>query len=109
MTTLAERITEIAAEMGRLVPEKNAAYGNSFAVAGEFLKLLFPDGLRPSQYGDALLLVRVFDKQMRIATYKDAFGESPWRDIIGYGLLGAARDAEVRENLENGADAGGPL
>lgn len=34
-----------------------------------------------------LAIVRVFDKMMRIATDKDAFGEDPWRDIAGYAIL----------------------
>lgn len=80
---------EIATEIGELVERKNAAYGSSFAKAGEFLRLLYPDGLRPEQFTDALLLVRDFDKSMRIATDRDALGESPWADKAGYGILGA--------------------
>lgn len=82
----------IAAEIGSLVAEKNAAYGASFAKCGEFLRLLYPEGIQPAQYDDALALVRIFDKQMRVATRKDAFGESPYRDIAGYGILGAVKD-----------------
>jgi hypothetical protein len=78
----------IAKQAGELVSEKNMAYGKSFHRSGDFLKLLYPDGIKPDQYQDALALVRVFDKQMRIATAKDAFGESPWGDICGYGILG---------------------
>lgn len=85
----------IGREIGALVNEKNAAYGDSFAKCGEFLRLLYPAGIRPEQYIDALCLVRIFDKQMRIATKKDAFGESPYRDIVGYGLLGVAMDEAV--------------
>ena len=81
-----------AEEVGKLVTEKNAAYGDSFAQCGKFLRLLFPNGIHPDQYDDALALVRIFDKQMRIATRKDAFGESPYRDIAGYGLLGVVKD-----------------
>ena len=91
----------IGAEVGALVTEKNAAYGNSFAKCGEFLRLLFPAGINPDQYDDALAMVRIFDKQMRIATRKNAFGESPYRDIAGYGLLGAAKDeTEAKEGGE---------
>lgn len=82
----------MGAAIGALVTEKNAAYGDSFAKCGEFLRLLFPNGIQPEQYDDALALVRIFDKQMRIATRKDAFGESPYKDIAGYGLLGAVKD-----------------
>lgn len=80
----------IAIQIGELVEQKSAAYGSSFAKAGEFLRLLYPAGIDPHQYDDALLLVRIFDKQMRIATDRDALGESPYRDIAGYGILGAA-------------------
>ena len=92
----------IAKEIGDLVTVKNEAYGNSFAKCGEFLRLLFPTGIQPEQYDDALAMVRIFDKQMRIATRKDAFGESPYRDIAGYGLLGAAKD-EVAAPLPGSA------
>jgi len=83
---------QLGTEVGELVDEKNAAYGNSFEKCAEHLKMLYPNGIRPDQYGDALALVRIFDKEMRIATRKDAFGESPYRDIAGYGLLGAMKD-----------------
>lgn len=86
----------VGKEVGRLVTEKNQAYGDSFAKSGEFLKLLYPDGIKPEQYSDMLCLVRIFDKQKRIATKKDAFGESPYRDIVGYGILGTVMD-EIRK------------
>jgi hypothetical protein len=87
---------KIGAEIGALVTEKNKAYGDSFAKCGEFLRLLYPAGIQPEQYDDALAMVRIFDKQMRIATRKDAFGESPYRDIAGYGILGTAKDEVPR-------------
>lgn len=80
---------QVAHEIGNLVTEKNAAYGDSWRKAGEFLFLLYPNGVKPEQYTDMLLVVRAFDKLMRIATNKDALGESPWRDLGGYALLGA--------------------
>ena len=49
---------------------------------------------KPDQYTDMLAVVRIFDKLFRIATRKDAFGESPFKDIAGYGLLGALNDEE---------------
>lgn len=80
---------QLGQEIGKLVDEKNKAYGDSFHKCGEFLALLYPDGITPDQYLDALALVRIFDKQMRIASNKDAFEENPYRDIAGYGILGA--------------------
>jgi len=94
------RLREIAEEIGALTERKNAAYGNSFDKCGTFLQLLYPQGIAPEQYGDALALVRIFDKMMRIATQKGAFDESPYRDIAGYGLLGAARDERAAGAVE---------
>jgi len=88
----------VAQEIGALVEAKNRAYGSSFAKSGDFLRLLYPAGLRPDQYDDALLQVRIFDKQMRIATDRDAFGESPYRDMAGYGILGATMRATKGAN-----------
>lgn len=88
----ADDFRRIGAEVGALVAEKNAAYGDSFARSGEILRILYPNGIAPEQYADALAMVRVIDKLFRIATRKDAFCESPWRDIAGYGVLGIAKD-----------------
>jgi hypothetical protein len=85
------RFVALAREVGRLVEEKQAAYGDSFGRAGEVVRILYPEGIAPGQMDDALAVVRVVDKLFRVATDRDALGESPWRDIAGYGLLGAAR------------------
>lgn len=77
----------IASAIGELVDEKNKAYGDAFNKSGEFLKLLYPNGVKPEQYSDMLVIVRIFDKLMRIATAKDALGENPFKDIAGYGIL----------------------
>ena len=83
---------DIANEIGELVQEKNKAYGDSFAKSQQIIKILYPDGVRSAQYMDMLAITRVIDKLFRIATKKDAFGESPWRDICGYAILGIAND-----------------
>lgn len=75
-------------KIGALVDRKNKAYGNSFFKCGAFLRICYPDGIKPDQYEDALCIVRIFDKQMRIATDRTAMGESPYQDIAGYGILG---------------------
>lgn len=92
-----EKYEDLGREVGALVDEKQRAYGNSFGKAGQFLRILFPVGIQPEQYGDALALVRIFDKCMRIATDKDALGESPFKDIAGYGLLGDMEHRRERE------------
>jgi hypothetical protein len=84
---------DIGIEIGSLVDEKNAAYGSSFAESHKILSVLYPNGIKAEQYTDALAIIRVIDKLFRIANKKDAFGESPWRDIAGYALLGIANDS----------------
>lgn len=79
--------TTIGKSIGELVDHKNKAYGDSFHKSEEFLRLLFPDGIKPDQYKNVLGLIRIWDKMKRIATNEDAFGENPWRDIGGYGIL----------------------
>lgn len=78
---------ELGKEIGELVDKKNAAYGDSFNKSGNILRELYPKGIRPDQYDDAMGIVRVIDKMFRIATDKAAFGENPWQDIGGYGIL----------------------
>ena len=80
----------IAAQLGQIVTAKNLAYGNSMATSGAALRLLYPQGIRPEQMDDALLIARIWDKLQRIATDRDALGESPYMDIAGYGILGIA-------------------
>ena len=91
---------DIALEIAELVTEKNKAYGDSFGEASNILKVLYPSGIRPFQYRDALAITRVIDKLFRLANKKDAFGESPWRDICGYAILGIAND-EDEERLRS--------
>ena len=83
---------KIGQEIGLLVQEKNKAYGDSFGQACKILEVLYPGGIKPEQYRDALAITRVIDKLFRLANKKDAFGESPWKDICGYAMLGIAND-----------------
>jgi len=82
---------KIGAEIGSLVAVKQAAYGDSFGKSGEILKILYPNGISPEQFDDALCLTRIIDKLFRIATDRDALGEDPYRDIAGYCLLAIRR------------------
>lgn len=78
---------EIGGNIGALVDKKNAAYGNSIHEAGQIVRILYPRGIKPEQYDDFLALIRIIDKLFRIANQKKAFGESPFMDIAGYGIL----------------------
>lgn len=79
------------AAIGKMLNEKQAAYGDSFGKAGGIVKILYPDGIPPSKLDDALTMIRVIDKMFRIATDRDALGEDPWKDIAGYSILSVVR------------------
>lgn len=96
-----EKFLEAAIDIGKLVQEKNNAYGNSFEQAGEFLKLLFPNGIPVSSYTDMLCIVRIFDKLKRIATHKNAYNESPYKDLDGYAILGLVKDTSLELTEED--------
>lgn len=83
-------------ELGALVESKQKQYGDSAGRAGKILEIYYPNGIKPYQYDDALLMVRILDKLSRIAQRgadgKDLGGESPYKDLGGYSLLGWAKD-----------------
>lgn len=87
-----------ANEIATLVAGKQAAYGDSFGKSGGIMRILYPEGVRPEQMNDALTIVRVIDKLFRIATDKDAFGENPWKDIMGYSLLAYVKEINNNTN-----------
>ena len=91
------KFEKIATEIGKLVDEKDAAYGSSFLKSEKILKILYPNGIEPDQYKDMLAITRIIDKLFRIATKKDAFGENPFKDIAGYGILGVANGESEKE------------
>lgn len=81
----------IAAELASTVERKQAAYGDSFGKSGAIMAILYPAGVPVEHLDDALTVVRVLDKLFRIATDRDALGESPWHDVAGYALLAVRR------------------
>ena len=92
---------ETAERIGKLVAEKNVAYGSSFSQAHKILEVLYPQGIAPHQFTDALAIIRVVDKLFRIATAKDAFGESPWQDIAGYAILGVVKAEDESKHMDH--------
>jgi hypothetical protein len=83
-------------EIGKLLAEKQIAYGDSFGNAGAVMKILYPKGIAHDQMDDALTVTRILDKLFRIANKKSAFGESPYRDITGYAILAVVRDEKSK-------------
>ena len=88
--------TQEALNLAELVIRKQMAYGDSFGRSQEIIRVLYPNGISPDQYLDALAVIRVIDKLFRIANQKSAFGEDPWRDIAGYGLLSVVHSKNAR-------------
>jgi hypothetical protein len=81
---------QIGTELGALLEEKQAAYGDVFSVTPAIIELLFPNGIPVAGYKDVLTIVRILDKIGRICTAAgkgDPAGEDPWRDIAGYAML----------------------
>lgn len=78
--------------LGRLLDEKNAAYGDSMLVAPLVLAAIFPDGVAPDQYHLMLAFARIIDKMNRMASDPGYGGEDPALDLAGYGLLLSAED-----------------
>lgn len=85
----------LGASVGRLVAEKQKAYGDSFGRSGNCLREMYPDGVKPDQLDDMLVIARILDKLFRIASEPDYMGESPFRDIAGYSLLGLKKHEDV--------------
>lgn len=97
------KFEQLGTALGQLVDEKQRAYGDAAAKSGAIMRELYPAGIPPHAYDDALLIVRVLDKLSRIAQRgvdgRDLGGESPWGDIAGYGLLGKAKDERLTPRL----------
>jgi hypothetical protein len=88
---LTTNFAEIGDNVGKLVSDKQRAYGDSFGRSGECLRQMFPTGIKPEQYDDLLTIARILDKLFRIANNPNAFDENPYQDIVGYGLMGMSR------------------
>lgn len=78
-------------EIARMVTEKRLAYGDNLSSSHMFLKALYPKGIPPEAYGEALVMVRIFDKFKRRANkHLNPEGwtdqENPWIDVAGYAV-----------------------
>lgn len=79
---------DIATKIAKLVEEKQKQYGDMISSMGPVLKELYPDGVKPEQYNDLTIIVRMLDKIGRITKGNGAGNEDAWGDLIGYALLG---------------------
>lgn len=89
----AKRLRQLGLFVTTNTIDKNRKYGDAARRVTDLLYVLYPDGITPDQYPNALLLIRLLDKVVRLASYTperlDADDESPWIDVAGYGVLGA--------------------
>jgi hypothetical protein len=92
--------SDIGNKVGKLVSDKQRAYGDSFGRSGECLRQMFPEGIKPNQYDDLLTIARILDKLFRIANNPTAFDENPYQDIVGYGILGMNRHSSSSTSSE---------
>ena len=86
--------------IGKLVDEKELAYGQSVKKTSQLIKIFLQDYKQDNGtyiiseplLDQLLLQVRIIDKQNRIFNNPtaDRMNESPYSDIAGYGLLGEA-------------------
>ena len=79
---------KLAYDLGKKAAQKNSDYGSAFDQINRIFLILYPDGIKPQQYSDATILVRMLDKVCRIANGGSKFfAEDSWHDIFGYSLV----------------------
>jgi hypothetical protein len=99
VSEFAARIAELGARLVATVVKKNLAYGDSAYRTAKILGILWPDGVPAARFLEMQLVTRMLDKLSRIATDPGAFGESPWEDLAGYGLLGLEVTTRLLESV----------
>lgn len=89
-----------ARELGKMVDDKQKAYGNSMKTSVVVMQAFMEKYRQGDNYvfpmellEHMLIQVRIIDKQCRIFSNPqgDLMGESPYKDIMGYGLLASSR------------------
>lgn len=96
-TDFEARVIQSSDKIRDLVISKNRAYGDSINAGIGLIRGLYPNGVRPEQYEDFLVVVRVLDKLSRIARGDGTGGEDAWADLTGYGLLRMAQTIDGGE------------
>ena len=92
-----EEFLDIASEIGNLLADKNRQYGDAYARMAHVLPIFYPQGVPPEQLLDAVFILRIVDKLMRVASAQGDDIEDPVKDIAGYAIL---RMREMRQDKE---------
>jgi len=74
-------------EIGRMLADKNRKYGDSYARMAHVLPMFYPDGVPGDHLLDAIFILRIIDKLMRIASAQGDDEEDPVKDVAGYAIL----------------------
>ncbi len=82
-------------ELADMLDNKNRQYGDSYARMAHVLPMFYPDGVPGDHLLDAVFILRIIDKLMRIASAQGDDMEDPIKDIAGYAIL---RMKEMRSN-----------
>ena len=77
----------IAFELSSMLEDKNRQYGDSYARMQHVLPVFFPNGVPADRLLDAIFILRIVDKLMRIASNQPDDMEDPVKDIAGYAIL----------------------
>ena len=86
---------DIASELAEMLTDKNRKYGDSYARMAHVLPIFYPEGVPGNHLLDAVFILRIIDKLMRIASAQSDDEEDPVADIAGYAIL---RMREMRGN-----------
>ena len=78
---------ELASELAEMLTEKNRKYGDSYARMAHVLPIFYPEGVPGNHLLDAVFILRIVDKLMRIASAQKDDDEDPVMDIAGYAIL----------------------
>lgn len=93
-----DKFSEIARQIGEIVSSKNKQYGDAINSTSVFLKELYPNGIKPEQYGDLGLIIRIHDKLKRIANGNNG-NEDAYSDLAGYGILGVDMNNRTKAEM----------
>lgn len=85
-----------------LVKAKSFEYGKVDKSISLILRDIFPDGIPPEKYEEVIFSIRILEKLFRILSVSigDDRKNDAFQDIVGYGLLGMAKDAKKRKKAE---------
>lgn len=95
--TIKPDFSAMGLRIGKIVDEKDRAYGDSVRRSAKIMEILYPHGIGRGDYVFALLNLRIIDKLCRSSSDPWAFGENPYEDIGGYAIRGSEIAKETIE------------